>query len=178
MVDSDLQKLCVSGEATAEQLAQAWAALFYEYCDLVEASEAKNKINKLTEITLLSQKITLAKSWLAILEVMPSDNLSKAMQIIGFDFYFKENIANDIARCRAMLSSLNLDLQLKQDYYQAVFSKSTTVDSVDRKYFATVFTRLNSYYKYNAVNMQSTVEMYCAALRDYADYVEQNKNNK
>lgn len=169
--DNDLKQLITEGEAAAEQLAQAWTNLFLEYCELAEAHEAKHRVILEGQIMLFTRKNEICQAWLTIITHRPSVKLNEALQMFydyTLDSSDPKQYKKDIAQIHSELIAERFDIKVKQAELEAIKNSSTKSDTVDRKYFTTVFTRINNYCKREAVNMQTTVEMYCAALRDFS----------
>ena len=169
--DNDLSQLITEGAAEAEQLAQAWTTLFLEYCDLAEAHEARYKIILEGKIFLYTRKNDICQSWITLITYRPSTEITKALQMFydyNLDPADEKQYKKDIAQINSELRAERFDIKVKQAEFDNIKQNSTTSDVVDRKYFTTVFTRINNYCKREAVNMQTTVEMYCAALRDFS----------
>lgn len=179
--DDNLSALIVSGTPDAMELANAWATLFYEYCDLVDATEAKHRIKLVSEISLKKSRITCGQGWHNLLYYYYNENIAEALRRIGFDYDLNpedpEAYHYDLACINAELRSQRFQLRIKEAEYEAILEKQSTSHSVDRKYFSTIFFRINHYAKYNAVNGQTTVEDYCAALRDYVAYIDSQPKN-
>lgn len=189
--DSDFNQLLIEGEATAEQLAEAWASLFLEYCDLAEHTEVRYKIRLQAETILFKAKIDTAESCIEYLRTanncrinIPNVRIAgfiKCLQDLGFekdfDFTDEKQFVKDLDRVAAELIPIKIRYEIKKQELESISEGSATNEQVERKYFTTVFTRINNYCKREAVNMQTTVEMYCAALRDYVSALEHNKVN-
>ena len=173
---NNISALIVEGEPTAEQLAEAWASLFLEYCDLSEAHEATHRVRLWAEIEALKIKLNICQSWVDIISFMPSTEINKALWIVGYEFELDKNkpaqYKEDIARINAELRSLRLDIKIKEAEYSAIEKSPNSSDTIDVKYFSTIYTRINNYYKYNAVNDQTKVEMYCALLREFVGVID------
>jgi hypothetical protein len=179
MVYDDLRALVVSGEPTALELSEAWTKLFYEYCDLAEEAEVLFRTKLMVGLKLDKIKESLASEWIELLSRIHSDIICAAIREIGFDFELNPEdpaqYKSDITRIKAELAFLRLSIQVKEVQYEAV-NKSSTSESVDEKYFATIYQALNAYAKYEAVNDQTSVEMYCAALRAYTGVHKTNNS--
>lgn len=182
LCDNDLGRLIESGEPSPVQLAEAWASLFYEYCDLAEATETKYRIKISCEIKLLKIKEELAQGWLDILNVCYIPQLASALKLIGYEDYELnpadiEQYYEDLKHITGELNLLRMQTKIKEIESKAILESQPTHDSVDRKYFNTIFFRINNYAKREAVNGQTTVEDYCTALRDYVSYYELQKKS-
>lgn len=180
IVDSDLSELVVSGEPIAEDLAIAWANIFYEYCDLIGTSEVNLKSRLLMEYIQLEKVVVFSTGWVKILRISYSKNIVNALKHVGFDYDFdiedSERFLKDLKRVESELISMRLRVKLKKIEIDSLQDKDSTKTNVDRKYFKTIFFRINNYAKREAVNGQTTVEDYCAALRDYVEYTKQVSN--
>lgn len=176
----NLHALVLQGEAKAEDLAEAWTNLFYEYCDLLTKSEVRQRAMMIAEMNLNKKKIELGSQWVSILKVMYSPNIAAAIKHIGFDYDLDpeqpEQLAYDLNRICGELSLMRLHQKIKEAELMAM-AESTHGDTVDEKYFSTVFFRINNYARREAVNGQTFVKDYCAALRDYEAYID-NANSK
>lgn len=182
MCENDLSVLVVEGVPTPEELAEAWAALFYEYCDVVGASEAKYHAKITLHIELLRSQVNMGTGWLKMLQYRHSDNIVKALQNIGFEYDFDPaddvQLAGDIARAYAEIRSLSLDLKAKEMEFEHILkNKKTTDDGVDRKYFYAVFDNINDLKKREAINAQSTVMQFAIALSRIAEEMERKSKN-
>lgn len=187
--DNDLSQLVVQGSATAEQLAEAWTNLFLEYCDLAEQPEVRYSVRLQCEVSYYRTKIEVTEAALEFLKVADEARVNipnapvhiyiNLLKDIGFeqdlDWQDRQQFLKDLARIEAELRPDKLRLMSKEVELAAIKDGSTNNEQVERKYFTTVFTRINNYCKREAVNMQTTVEMYCAALRDYVSGLESNK---
>jgi len=175
--DDDLSQLVVSGVPTAEQLAEAWAQLFLEYCDLAEHTEVKYKALLQQDIAIMEAQIETANSCVTCIRACIEHGLPirpgfiTALEQSGFendyDLEDTEALLKSLKRVDAQVIPIKIRLKAKRQEYEVLMENSTQTDKVDRKYFHTIFLRLNTYFKHEAVNMQSTVQQYCAALRDY-----------
>ena len=172
--DDNLNELIISGQPTAEQLAEAWANIFLEYCDLAELAEVRYKALLRHDTEILKAQIETAKSCIQGIRICIENNIAplpgfiSALNYAGFEHeYLPETIEKDIARVEAELIPMEIRLEGKVIELNILSDNSTQSDKVERKYFHTIFLRLNTYFKHEAVNMQSTVQEYCAALRDY-----------
>ena len=174
---NNISALIVEGEPTAEQLAEAWAALFLEYCDLSEAHETTYRVRLYCKIEVYKVKLDICQSWVDLIAIRPSEKINEALR--NLDYHFDLDPSNpeqykaDIARINAELRSLRFDIKVMEVEYAAIQKSPTIDDAVDVKYFSTIYTRINNYYKYNAVNDQTKVEMYCALLREFVGVVEE-----
>lgn len=175
MCNNNLTQLVVSGEPSPEQLAEAWTELFFEYCDLIEATETKYRVRLVSEISLNEQKIELVSNWVKILEISYMPKLVSALHILDINYELdprdSEQYQKDLKRIHAELNLSRLELRIKKAEYAAIISnQSTTQSSVDEKYFKTMFFRINNYAKREAVNGMTTVQDYCVALKDYVEF--------
>jgi hypothetical protein len=179
LCDDDLSQLIISGEPTALEIAQAWANLFFEYCELAEDAETAYRVRLDAQLTLDRKKEELGQGWVRLLEQRYSAKLAEALQMIGFEYELNpedpEQFKSDIRRINGELGYLRLTIKIKEAEWRALKEKQSTTDTVDRKYFSTIFFAINNYAKREAVNMQTTVENYCAGLRAMADAVSHNK---
>jgi hypothetical protein len=179
LCDDDLSQLIVSGEPTALQIAEAWSNLFFEYCELAEDAETTYRVRLESQLNLDKVKEEHGKEWAKMLEKRYSPKLAEALRMIGFDYELNpddpEQYKADIHRIKGECGFLRLTIQLKQAEWEALMQKQSTQDSVDRKYFSTIFFAINNYAKREAVNLQSTVENYCAGLRALAYADSHNK---
>jgi hypothetical protein len=80
---------------------------------------------------------------------------------------------NDLTRIGHELSTARLHVRIKEAELSAILESQSTQDSIGDRYFATMYFRINNYAKREAVNGQTFVQDYCAALRDFVSY---NKN--
>lgn len=174
--ESDFNTLIVSGHPTPEQIAEAWINLFYEYCDLAEDAEVRMRTKLMAEIELLESKYDVASDWISIIEIRPSEKISQALRVIDLDFEFNPDepiqYKADIHRAKAELIYLKIVLKIKKAEFKANLEKVSTQDSVNEKYFATIYFNINNYSKREAVNDMSFVSEYCAALRSFSSYVD------
>ena len=178
--EGDLSGLIVDGKPTELQLANAWETLFLQYCDKVEAREVTYRIRLKSEVSLLTKKVEFGKIWVKLLSIIHSPELIKALKVIGFDDFElnpeePQQFKADLMRIKAELSMLSFTLKVKSAELQAIEEDSHSGDKADRAYFAKIFFKINNYAKREAVNMMTTVEDYCVALRDFVDYYEQLK---
>lgn len=179
MCESDFAQLVVSGLPTAEQILEAWQSIFFEYCELVELAE--DDFVAVLEMKLEARKrhLEIARNWIKILKYYKSEKVAAAVTYlygVQFDFENDALYNNAIAEVEAELRMLSFDIKVKDAELKSLQeSQSTKKDTIDRKYFATVFFRLNNYAKREAVNELTTVENYCAALRDYMAFLANAK---
>ncbi len=171
MCHSNLSVLVAEGEATAEQLAEAWTNLFYEYCDQAEASETLYRTKLLSEITLLKQRNLLVTGWVSLLRINYFESIAEALRTLDYDFQLNPQdpiqYEADLNRITHEINFSKLQIRIKEAEYESILENQSTKDSVDEKYFSTIFFRINNYAKREAVNGQTTVQNYCAALRDF-----------
>lgn len=175
---SDLQQLVVSGQPKAEEIAEAWASLFYEYCDLIEATETIYKAMLAHEIQIYKKHNTLAAEWVKIMQLEYTPALAAAIKELGFDYDLDPTDAaeyqSQLLRINNELSFHRMTVKMKEAEYAAILENQSTHDTIDEKYFSTIFFRINNYAKREAVNGLTTVEDYCAALKDYVAYCKLN----
>lgn len=171
MCHSNLSVLVVEGEANAEQLAEAWTILFYEYCDQAEASETIYRTKLISEITLLKNRNMLVMDWVRLLRLNYFESLADGLRTLGYDFELNPQdplqYEADLNRITHEINFSKLQIRIKEAEYESILENQSTKDSVDEKYFSTIFFRINNYAKREAVNGQTTVQNYCAALRDF-----------
>lgn len=172
---NDLKALVVQGEATAEELADAWMNLFYEYCDLVEATETMHRALLQYEIELYSKHNILIAEWVKLLTVQHLPGVAEAIKTLGFDVELNPNntdqYQSDLKRVLAELAYHKIKLRINEAELKFIIENQSTIeDVVDDKYFKTIFFRINNYAKREAINGMTTVEDYCVALKDYVEY--------
>lgn len=165
---NEYEVLLVSGKATASQLAEAWASLFYEYVDLIGAEETKHRVRLAAEINLLDTRIKIIESWLKIIEVSWSKNIVEALNKLGYSLSY-ENAQSDIASIRGDVRADRLNLKVKKLEFDSLDQSG---DTIDEAYFRKVFFRINNYARREAVNGQTSVQDYCVALKDFQDYIK------
>jgi hypothetical protein len=184
--ENDINQLVVEGNPTAEELFEAWGQLFLEYCDLAEHTEVRYKFRLKMEVTCMKARIETAEACVHYLRVAndcratmpntPRNGFIQCLKDIGFDYELDFNdegqFMKDLRRIEAELMPEGLRLKAKEMEMESIQNSSTDSEAVERKYFITIFNRINNYCKREAVNMQTTVEMYCASLRDYVAALE------
>lgn len=176
--DNDLSVLA-DGPAKAEELAEAWTNLFYEYCDLSGNSEKNLLQRTANELHLMQVKHECASGWLSILEVTGDEEIAGYMRTIGYDFEFTDTLAADCKRVRSELSLLKLQIRIKEaDFESMSKNQPASSETVERVYFAKVFHAFSAYYKYQWFPETTTVERYCMALRDMTEASERLKNKQ
>lgn len=181
LCDANLQSLVASGSPKFEDMCAAWATVFYEYCDLVEATETKYRVKLKAKVQMEKVRLSLADGWIKILSVFYVPVIAENLKEIGFDYDFnpadERGFAYDIAKVKAEIISGKFNLRVKEAELEHINETNSTKSSVDRKYFATIFFRINNYAKREAVNGLTMVADYCAALKDYVAYIDQTKQN-
>lgn len=178
--DNDLSVLCTEGTATAEQLAGAWSSVFYEYCDLMGTSEISIHKQAAYELNLMQLKERCASGWVNIMHVLPNEETAACLRILGYDFEFNDNsLTGDLARIRAELAFLRLQIKLKEVELETLTKNRTTEsETIDRSVFAMMFHRFSAYYKFQWFPHSTSVEQYCMAIRDIMAHNEQAKYQK
>lgn len=174
---NDLKALVAEGEATAEQLAEAWTTLFYEYCDLTEATEVVHRALLKFEIDLYSKHNIMVAEWVKMLQLSYLPGIADAIKTLGFEVALDpdnpDQYQADLKRVTAELAFHKVKLRVKEAEYKFMMDNQSTIEEVvDEKYFSTIFFRINNYAKREAVNGMTTVEDYCVALKDYVEYVK------
>jgi hypothetical protein len=164
------------GDINPADLAKAWLNLFFEYCDLAEQTETKHRIKLETEIAFLERQDEIIQAWTDIISIKYSAAICEALKILGFDYDLdpedRESYMHDVESIKADLRARRLHLKILKVEYEYIKNSPTSGETVDRKYFATMYTRINNYYKYNAVNKQTYLDMYCAMLREMSGIVK------
>jgi hypothetical protein len=177
--DNNLSTLVVSGEPSALQLAEAWSSIFFEYCELAEDSETRYRVLLDAQLTLDKKKEELGQGWATLLKHKYSEDIAEALRIIGFEFELNPNDPEqyqaDLKRINGELGYLRLTIKIKEAQWTALMDKQSTHDTVDRKYFSTIYFAINNYAKREAVNRQTIVADYCAALRAFVGDGARNK---
>lgn len=164
---------------TPAALAAAWKELFFEYCDLAEATETKYRAKLMGTVKALENKIALTEGWVKILSVIYMPALVTGLREIGYDYDFdttdEQAYLYDLARVKGELASIKLTYKVKTAELQALTEKHKGQEAMDRKYFATIFFNINNYAGREAITGQTTVENYCAALRKYKEHLDDLK---
>jgi len=181
--ENDLNALVISGTPSPEEIAEAWTNIFYEYCDLVEATEAKYRSRLFSEIQILTKKLELAQGWLKILEIQFFPELVIALQKIGFEYEFNPNdkhqFADDIASLKSEIFPLNLQLKVKKEEYRYLMKNQSTSENISKEFFLKLIFNINRYTKANPpISLNSSILDYCIALKAYADEFSNQKTNK
>jgi hypothetical protein len=149
---------------------------------LSEAHETRYRIRLQAEVALIKNKMGIVPHWVDIIKITPSKQIIEALKIVGYDYDLDpadpHQFNLDIKHIEAEIRAEKLDLRVKEAEYEAIKNSTNTSDAVERKYFTTIFTRINNHCKRDAVNMQTTVEMYCAALRSFVADIEAQKTTK
>lgn len=168
---NNYQVLIEQGEASAQQLADAWSSLFFEYCDLTGVDNVKARILLASEINLIRTKHRLLLAWLQLLEYVWSEDIAEAIRTTGYDVS-RETFSANAAYIKSEIRIENIHLKIKEQELEQMNNDSG--QPVDESYFDKVFFIINNYAKREAVNKQSTVQEYCVALRCYHDYLKLN----
>lgn len=180
MCENDLQQLVVSGTALPEELFAIWTNLFLEYCELSEQSETQYRVYMEAKIRFLEIKIKTIQDWVTILKTVHLPGVAEALKDLDFDVVLDpadpEQYASELKYIEAELRPMRIEKTMLQEEVAVFDMGQSSHDTVDRKYFSTIFIRINRYMRYEAVNGQTTVENYCAALRDYVSAFTNNKN--
>lgn len=175
--DNNFAGLVASGNPTSTQIAEAWASLFYEYCDIMEMQEVRYRARLHTEIILTRRKIQYAEVWVRYLEVIYNRIFAEALQKIGFEYDLDpsdpDQYRSDINRIIAELRSIRLKLRAKESEYDTLVNKKTSEASpVDRKHFYSNFDNINDLRKWGAITEKSSVMQYAIALSRMNQYYE------
>lgn len=175
---SELSALVIQGEATAEQIAEAWTNIFYEYCDLIGATETRYRIKLAAEINFEKKKNECVGSWLKILELCYSEKIVNALRILDIDNDLNpddpEQYLADIKQIQGELNFNRLLVRIKEAEYKSIQDEQSTNESIDDSYFDKMFFRINNYARRDAVNGLTFVKDYCIALREYYDHINNN----
>lgn len=175
--DNNYSSLIISGLPTADELAQAWADVFYEYTDLVENKDNKYRRLLEAEIKLEKIKIILAAGWVKQLSLYYSDEVASSLRTVGFSLseYLSEDYEHDLARINAEIFSMRFNLRVKQAQFESLEEPKTSNEVVDRKSFFILFDRLNDLKKREAISEKSTVLQFAIALSRYNEAIDHNK---
>lgn len=175
MCYNNLSALVVQGEPRAEELFEAWESLFWEYCDLAEATETTYRTRLLSQIRIENTKNQLVERWVKIMEVHYSEKIANALRMVGFEYEFDpsddDQYMNELSHVRGEVTVNKIRTRILEAEYEAAMQGQSTHDSVDEKYFRTTFFRINNYAKREAVNGQTFVLDYCVALKAYVDSI-------
>lgn len=177
---SDLNALVIKGEAKAEEISEAWANIFYEYCDLIGASETRYRIKLAAEINFEKKKNDCIGTWLKILELYYSEKIVSALRILDIDYDLNpddpEQYLADIKQIQGELNLNRLIVRIKEAEYKAIQEEESSTETMDERYFDKMFFRINNYARREAVNGMTMVTAYCVALKDYYDHLNNSQN--
>jgi hypothetical protein len=180
--DNDFSKLVVSGQPSAEEILEAWQTLFFEYCDLIEMSE--DTFIEILDLVLKARErhLDIVRNWIKILKSYKSEKIAEAVEYlypVKFDLDNEYNYNQAIAEVEAELRAMSFDIKVRRAEYEALSKyQSTKKDLVNRKFFTTIIMRLNNYLKMNPpISMQTSVEIYCAALRDFIAAIDKSEKS-
>lgn len=169
----DYNVLVEQGEATAQQLADAWSSLFFEYCDLISLDQVKVRVMLASEINLIRTRHKALNTWLKFISNIWSENIANAIRTLGYEIN-QDTVDFDIDIIQAELRFERIHLKIKEVELESMDSDGQS--AIDDAYFTKMFFRINNYAKREAVNKQSTVQEYCVALKDFNDYLKAIKN--
>lgn len=175
LCDGDLGVLRVSGAPTPLQLLEAWQSLFLEYCDLTDNPKLKEQLLAPLKLQLDKRLCEVVSAWVKIAKVYKSEEICKCLsELYPVHFDMEDDLAyrGALAEIQAELINLGFDIRVREAELAARAKTDKDKKKIDRKYFATIFFRINNYAKREAVNDQTFVTDYVVALKCYDDYIE------
>lgn len=170
-VQKDLTALIIEGKATGDQLAQAWASIYYEYIDLSESTESKFVYSLQKEITLLSDEIRNVETCIFYLssEMLPyhaqQEDLKKVLK--GYNYklsaeHTDQQLMGIIGRLAPKKTQLESRIKELENY-----TSSTSEETPTYKQFEKILLRLSKHQGYSIRSKDITVTQYALLLNDY-----------
>lgn len=168
--------LLIEGDATEEQLKEAWDALYNEYLDATAKNGSNDVMTLLNEFDALYYKYAVVEKCVEILRWYNDDRLIAILKERGFNFPFDdsnvEQYLKDLDRVMTRSKKFLVDMEIRRKQLDAI-QKANSGAKIDRAYFDTILVTLSKFAGYHVNEEVITVSRYVALLNMYINHCKQ-----
>jgi hypothetical protein len=168
--------MLIDGEASKEELEQAWAKIYDEYLDLTSKDGGNDFLFLFNEYEALFYKHTVIEKCVEILRWWHDERLVDILKKAGYNFPFNHNdterYLKDLDRVLARSKKLLLDMEVRRGQLDAI-QKANAGVKIDRNYFDTVLVALSKFSQYHIDEEKTTVGRYINLLNMYINHCRQ-----
>lgn len=179
LCDNDYSVMLIDGEATEEELQQAWAKIYDEYLDLTSKNNNNEFLFLWNEYESLFYKHTVIEQCVELLKWWHDENLVGILKQHGYNFPFNpedtERYWKDLERVVTRSKKLLLDMKVRKEQLDAIQSASSGA-KIDRNYFDTILVVLSKFSQYHIDEEKTTVGRYVNMLNLYITHCRQLTN--
>jgi hypothetical protein len=177
--DKKYESLIIEGEASVEQLEEAWSNIFYQFIDANSDNESIYILTLKKDISLLEYEIKLVECIASMLMINYSEKLIKMLEKLRVRVNGVDPDKSDyVVRLKKIVATLAPRKMQLQDMLSElkVYEQSIETKAVDRQVFKTMFTRLSKFQGYPVRTHEVVVSEYIAILKDFLLSVSSKQN--
>ena len=183
LVDETYNGLIIEGEATNEELQNAWAKIMEEYGNAVAPNEVENKLRKVKSLAMKSYKIQRIEIVLYLLSKYPCEKLYNMLFTFGYTLpklkYSQDNADKVLDIFLGYFKKDITDYQILEKETETN-QEETPKPKYTRQYFDDVLSSICTTLKMPSLSIESmSVGAYCAYLNRYNSFIKsQQKQTK
>ena len=172
LVNKDLNLLIIEGNATENELSDAWQTINELYIEAIGDLDTKIRIESAREIAYLEGRINIANSIIKQLEYGYSDALIQMLSSFGYIISIEPNEANlkaYINQFNGYLKAELLELQEKLNEIDKVEKKET---EITKQYFEKIIVAIELTFKFQISVEKITTAKYCEYVNSYNNHIK------
>jgi hypothetical protein len=176
LVDNEFNKLIIEGEATNEQLQQAWEKVMEEYGNAVAPNEVSNKLQDVKTLARKEYQIKRIELVLDLLDKFPCEKIYNMLFTFGYTLpklkYSNENVNKVVS---ILLGYFRRDITDYQILAKKIEEKAQEQpkNKYTRQYFDDVLSSICTALKLPSLSIETmTLGAYCAYLRRYNTFIK------
>jgi len=172
LINKDLNLLIIKGNATENELSDAWQTINELYIQAIGDLDTKIRIESAREIAYLEGRINIANSIIKQLEYGYSDALIQMLSSFGYIISIEPNEANleaYINQFNGYLKAELLELQEKLNEIDKVEKKET---EITKQYFEKIIVAIELTFKFQISVEKITTAKYCEYVNSYNNHIK------
>ncbi len=172
LINKDLNLLIIEGNATENELSDAWQIINELYIEAIGDLDTKIRIESAREIAYLEGRINIANSIIKQLEYGYSDALIQMLSSFGYIISIEPNEANleaYINQFNGYLKVELLELQEKLNEIDKVEKKET---EITKQYFEKIIVAIELTFKFQISVEKITTAKYCEYVNSYNNHIK------
>lgn len=184
IINGNLNRLVIKGQADGTVLAVAWGNIYYEYITLNQSPESEY-IHKLqTDVSLLTDEITNVETCLIYLSPdylhLTSGRHQQLIDLLKY-YGYKQTIDIDTDYSKVLIGIQNqlAPKKMRRDTKEKELNeyiKAKSKDTITRSYFDGLLIKLSRFQGYHVRAKDVTVTEYVALLKDFIKSFERSED--
>lgn len=183
--DGNLRALIIEGDATEQELNEAWAVIKSQYADAMGNKKFVTFKTLFKQIGVMRLTLMQIELLINILHnVYHEDIAARLNKELKTSFQFtpddRAKYFETLEACRIRSKKLKIDIDIKEIQYNAIAETETGEGEpvkVGREHYIEILVTLSNFVKYNIPDI-ITVYEFCERIRRYIKHSEQEKNKK